>query len=678
MMKERLASLVRVRRALAFLTCAVSVPMGHAFTLGPHEASIIWPAIGFAFGFLFVYRETQMSAAAFLGLYVGYHVSGQFIAGTEELGIVIIRGFLSASTTVLSIVLVREFVIRLMQFRWVLHIKNVLLALGSALVISMLAAAAGNLALFSLGLVAWTNVLPSFIIWTTGDFLGIVNFGIPLAIALTLDKRPFLPSFSTSEVGFYLALALFSFLIYNEAVPVLNYFEHKFLFFPFVVIAAIYFPFRSLVVGSFIFMATMVLWSPFPEGIEHIDYTLDVNIFLVVVTVTFLTIRFVGMLLGREQEELRAKEERLDRLVDSMENLFTLTSEGPVVEQDRGEILSAKIFRMIFRLFDRIDYGACLIVEDGRLRYIDTVGYDIDFLNSIRFDIEAWKEKLDEPLHMKDMEDRLRRSLKEHYDEYRSKNPAIKEAIMMSVNIGEGIRCEMSFDIRADSDRHFTPNMLDYFKTLNNLLNNFFEAETSIHEYEETRSHLVESLLKTIALFDPGMRRHSKHVATLAQEFAKVAFADEKSVSELYWAGIMHDIGKVGIPGNIVRKQGRFTVSEYETMKEHAELGAELLSASDVLGELSTYVRHHHERYDGTGYPDGLKEDEMPFETAILAMAEAIAAMMEDFPCSPALTPQEIIRELHRERGRQFHPKAVDLAIEMIEDGLLDDIFEEQ
>ncbi len=677
-MKERMFSVDRAQKALAFLTCAVSVLIGHAFTVGMYEASIVWPAIGFAFGFLFVYRQSDMTVAVFLGLYTGYHVSGQFFIGTEELGIVIMRGFLSSFTTVFAIILVREGIFRFFDFCWRLQRKNILLAVGSAFVISLFASIFGNSVLLLVGLLAWTEFWPSFLIWTAGDFLGIMNFGIPLALALIMDKRPSLPSFSLWEVGFYLVLATFSFLIYSEAVPVLNYADHKFLFFPFVVVAAIYFPFRSLVVGSFIFLAMMALRPPFPAEIGHLDYTLDVNILLIVVTVTFLTIRVVGMGLEKEQKELLDKKERLGQLVESMENLFMLSNEGPVEEKDRAEILTARIFRMIYRLFNRIDYGSCLIIERGELRYIDAVGYDIDYLNSIRFDIETWKAQLDEPLHMKNMEKRLRKSLGKHYDEYALRNPAIKEAVMMSVKIGAGLYCEMSFDIRKESDENFTPNILDYFKTLNNLLNGFFEAETSIYEHDEMKSHLVESLLKTIALLDPDMHRHSKRVAALAQEFAKAAFSDEKSVSELFWAGIMHDIGKVGIPENIVQKKGRLTVSEYEKMKGHADLGASLLSASDVLGEISTYVRHHHERYDGTGYPDGLKGDEIPYETAILAVAEAVIAMMEDYSFSPAMTPEDIVRELHRERGRQFHPKAVDLAIEMIEDDLLADITEEE
>jgi HD-GYP domain-containing protein (c-di-GMP phosphodiesterase class II) len=129
---------------------------------------------------------------------------------------------------------------------------------------------------------------------------------------------------------------------------------------------------------------------------------------------------------------------------------------------------------------------------------------------------------------------------------------------------------------------------------------------------------------------------------------------------DLGFAAQLHDIGKVGVPDAVLRKPGRLTVPEWDLLKGHAEWGAQLLEGIPGLRRVATIVRHHHERYDGSGYPVGLAGEEIPLESRVLGVADAYTAMVEQRPYRRPLRPGEVERRLTKGRGTQFDPMVVD------------------
>jgi HD-GYP domain-containing protein (c-di-GMP phosphodiesterase class II) len=134
-------------------------------------------------------------------------------------------------------------------------------------------------------------------------------------------------------------------------------------------------------------------------------------------------------------------------------------------------------------------------------------------------------------------------------------------------------------------------------------------------------------------------------------------------------ASLLHDIGKLGIPEQILLKPTRLTPQEYSIVKEHVTLGAEILAASPSLHELIPTVRHHHERYDGTGYPDQLKGESIPIEARIVAVADAIEAMASDRPYRRAMELDQILEELRKCNGMQFDPQVIQAFEEIAAEG---------
>lgn len=163
---------------------------------------------------------------------------------------------------------------------------------------------------------------------------------------------------------------------------------------------------------------------------------------------------------------------------------------------------------------------------------------------------------------------------------------------------------------------------------------------------------------------------HPYNVAYWCLLIAKELHFDEKSIFELYIAALLHDVGVLLIPKSILEKTGKLTEEEYGAIKRHAVYGCnltrELKYGIDDLGDLDTIIRHHHERYDGTGYPDGLKADEIPLASRIIAVADAADAMLSDRVFQTALPLEHVIDQFSANRGKQFDPELTDIIIRMI------------
>jgi diguanylate cyclase (GGDEF)-like protein/putative nucleotidyltransferase with HDIG domain len=183
-----------------------------------------------------------------------------------------------------------------------------------------------------------------------------------------------------------------------------------------------------------------------------------------------------------------------------------------------------------------------------------------------------------------------------------------------------------------------------------------------------SQAHLATmlSLAEALDLRDSGTARHSQMVGRLCELVARELGLPKERVERLRLAGILHDIGKIGIPDAILRKPGPLTDQEWVQIRRHPEVGARLLGAGE-LDDVKTWVLAHHERPDGTGYPSGLEGDEIPIEAAILAVADAFEAMTADRVYRPGMGEQAARIELRECAGTQFEQRVVE-ALESVLD----------
>ncbi len=170
----------------------------------------------------------------------------------------------------------------------------------------------------------------------------------------------------------------------------------------------------------------------------------------------------------------------------------------------------------------------------------------------------------------------------------------------------------------------------------------------------------IQVLQEVLSEHNHGLVHDYLRAAQLARETAKHLGLSAEEVLCIELAARLHDIGKIAIPDAILDKPGPLTKKEWAVMRTHTEAGARIIGAAPALEGVAVVVRSHHERYDGKGYPDGLRGDRIPFGACILAVCDAFVAMMRQRPYIDAITVAEAIAELKRCSGTQFHPRAVE------------------
>ena len=191
-------------------------------------------------------------------------------------------------------------------------------------------------------------------------------------------------------------------------------------------------------------------------------------------------------------------------------------------------------------------------------------------------------------------------------------------------------------------------------------------------DYEMVRQSML-TMTDFIDAKDSYTRGHSTRVAIYSQRLAECLGMDEDARRDLYYVALMHDCGKVGVPDAVLKKPGRLTDDEVRLIKAHAIIGNHLLSHFTTIPNISDGAHYHHERYDGTGYPDGLAGPKIPYVARIICIADAVDAMSTNRCYRDRLPVEKIISELTENAGIQFDPVMVPPMIQLIREGIIDE-----
>ena len=180
----------------------------------------------------------------------------------------------------------------------------------------------------------------------------------------------------------------------------------------------------------------------------------------------------------------------------------------------------------------------------------------------------------------------------------------------------------------------------------------------------------VRALAEAIDAKDAYTRGHSERVGVYASRIARQAGLRKEMIERVYISGILHDVGKIGIPDAIITKPARLTKDEYDEIKKHPEIGARILEPVEFLSDVVPCVRHHHEWFDGSdsGYPYRLSGDQIPLPSRIILVADTLEAMTSNRPYRSALPLDVVVRELHKYSGSQFDPQVVEALMKLLDD----------
>jgi response regulator RpfG family c-di-GMP phosphodiesterase len=220
----------------------------------------------------------------------------------------------------------------------------------------------------------------------------------------------------------------------------------------------------------------------------------------------------------------------------------------------------------------------------------------------------------------------------------------------------------------VDTQRRFGRHELDALADLAELGGMALEHAEMRDRLEQVVQAGVEVLAKAVDMRDSYTARHSDELASLARRVGERLELPARELLELEFAARLHDLGKIGVPDQILRKPGPLTEQEWDVVRHHPAWGAEMLASIPGLERVASLVMSHHERYDGQGYPDGLSGDEIPLGSRIISTCDAYQAMVSNRPYRPALAPVHALRELREQAGTQFDPDAVDALSETTRD----------
>jgi HD-GYP domain-containing protein (c-di-GMP phosphodiesterase class II)/CHASE3 domain sensor protein len=223
-----------------------------------------------------------------------------------------------------------------------------------------------------------------------------------------------------------------------------------------------------------------------------------------------------------------------------------------------------------------------------------------------------------------------------------------------------------SFDVMADA---LTAGR-EALQTQNHTLDDRVRERT--HELEAARVEILNRLARAAEFRDDATHEHTERVARTAQLLGQTLKLSVEQTELLGLAAPLHDIGKIGIPDAVLLKAGRLTDAEFAIMRTHARLGAGMLDGSDspILQMAAQIALHHHERWDGTGYPEQLRAEQIPLVARIVAVADVLDALTHERPYKPAWSLQHALHEMTSQSGRQFDPLVID-ALHQLDHGQL-------
>jgi putative nucleotidyltransferase with HDIG domain len=171
---------------------------------------------------------------------------------------------------------------------------------------------------------------------------------------------------------------------------------------------------------------------------------------------------------------------------------------------------------------------------------------------------------------------------------------------------------------------------------------------------------MVEALSRAIDAKSPWTAGHSTRVTMVGLAIGRRLGLDDRQLESIHRCGLLHDIGKLGVPVEILDKPGRLTPDEMEIMKQHPSIGARIVAPISAYADVAAAVRYHHEHYDGTGYPDGLAGEEIPLIARIFAVADVFDALASPRPYREAWAPDQAIQLIAEGAGTQFDPRVVE------------------
>lgn len=351
-------------------------------------------------------------------------------------------------------------------------------------------------------------------------------------------------------------------------------------------------------------------------------------------------------------EELEAAYLENQDLLSRLETLINVPDY--LLYLDDIERFLVRSFERILTLSSDIDFAYVLVIDEGLYKFLDSRGFETEQLNKLKLIAGKFKHEKAVVLREHDKGDLYTLyPIPEVEEELRS----ISQSLVIPIRSDKQYYGSITLLTTTRSTHHLTHEdhrIAAYFAA-------YLKGYLMIKEFsgieEELKGETIYALIRLLEKHDPYTKGHSEGVAKLASNFALFMGLSEETAQDLYWAGIIHDMGKILIPHRILNKPGRLTDEEFDIIKKHPVFAYDVLKENKLMKNIAEYIVHHHEKYNGNGYPDGLKGEAIPFEARILTLADSWDAMTAERVYKKSITFEDAIDDLEKNAGIQFDPE---------------------
>ena len=659
------------RQLVIFSILFVATSVGYLYTQNSDLASTLWPAVGLAAAYYFLFRKQALVPILLAIFIAGLLVRVFFYEESFLLSL-----FLTSISTISNAIVVLLFdkTIHGAKSLDEVTFKNTLYWFLACLISPLFGA------LFSVSI--WYIVYPSdsfamdFLRWSIGDVFGLLIFSSTVILSYYYDPKINWKSAYKSTLYILLSALVSYFLFFFENQTFFNNFAY--IYFLIFFTATFFFPFRTILILAAGFIVSYSVYLNQTTNVySFFDVVLTFNVYLFSLTAISSITKIVIYNLRNQNQILEDTNLELDKLIRSTNSILQMSKVFISEEDKEDEEILHQMFDIAKSIFNNFDYATCYLKRNDKIFFVDAVGYDKGYLNRLEFNPKTFVFNKDaiEIVNQKVFDQQIESEIPKKVEEYYKEFPKVKASVRFGIFLSDSAIGGMSFDQSVNFPHDFHKYDYENFDSFQKLMNGFYEINYLNSKNDKLKNDLVLSLVRTLELYDHYTGGHSEDVAYLSLELAKRMNLSKQDQYDIYWAGIVHDIGKVGIDVAIINKQGKLSPIEFEEIKKHPVHGYNILSRSEDLKRIAAWVRSHHEWWNGEGYPDQLAGAKIPIGAQILCVADSVSSMATVRSYSAQKSSSAIKEELILFKGVQFSPVVCDHMIDMIDEGLVSSYF---
>lgn len=363
-------------------------------------------------------------------------------------------------------------------------------------------------------------------------------------------------------------------------------------------------------------------------------------------------------------KELEHSFEQIEELSEKFEDLINMASVAFFDTINKDETFFKRLLETAMRIIPESDYGSISLVDGDQWTFVAAVGHDLEKLRLIPLK-KSYLVFFCEPVIVEKLRDQNRELPDGIYQKIEEASMPVRYSLIAPLVVNGEYLGNIDLDIDENSEKAFSKDSIKILKAFSNIANAFL----TFKRYSDVRSsfqkEVITSMVNILEVHDEYTKDHSSNVAEISLNIAKKMMMSQEDMEKIFWAGLLHDIGKILIPTDILNKPAKLTYQEYEEVKKHPAYGYDILSKSKNLREIADIVLYHHERYDGNGYPNKIKGVDIPLLSRIICVADSIDAMYSKRSYRKPLTWEQINQELKDNTARQFDPDIIEVVLKM-------------